>query len=317
MSRPASPSNIDAVPETSMTPTETPAPSRRNILRGRAAAAGVALAASAATAKAQVAARQEPPPPPPPRGVTDADVFNFALNLEYAESEYYLRGLTGEGLQQSMVGGAAGPVRGGRRVPFETPVIRQFLENIAENEVGHVRYYQRVLGPSAIARPSIDFEAGFRGLAEAAGLGPDFDAFANETNFLLGGMVFEDVGITAYKGASPLIRNRDFLEAAAAILGVEAYHMGVVRSVLFRKGPQAREMARRISDARDQLDGPAELDQPLELGGTANIVPSDNAAIAFSRTPGQVLNIAYGQPGRGVRSGGFYPQGFNGRIQVS
>jgi hypothetical protein len=30
-----------------------------------------------------------------------------------------------------------------------------------------------------------------------------------------------------------------------------------------------------------------------------------------------VLNIVYGQPGRGVRGGGFYPQGLNGRIQVS
>ena len=310
--------NVRADQAAAVLPADAPEPGRRSFLGVRSAAAGAALAATVATtAKAQVAARQEPPPPPPSRGVTDADVFNFALNLEYTESEYYLRGLTGQGLQQSMLGAAAGPVRGGRRVAFETPVIRQFMENIAENEVGHVRYYQRVLGPAAIARPAIDFEAGFAAVAQAAGLGPNFDPFANETNFLLGGMLFEDVGISAYKGASPLIRNRDFLEAAAAILGVEAYHMGVVRSVLFRKGPEARAMAQRISNLRDQLDGPAELDQPLELGGKANIVPSDSGAIAFSRTPGQVLNIVYGQPGRGVRSGGFYPQGFNGRIQVS
>jgi len=296
---------------------DAPDRGRRALLGGRLAAAGAAAAALASPAQAQIAARQEPPPPGPPRGVTDIDIFNFALNLEYAETEYYMRGLTGRGLQESMAGRAPGAVNGGRRVAFDNPVVRQFIENILENEVGHVRYYQRVLGPSAISRPAIDFAGGFAAVAAAAGLGADFDAFANETNFLLGGMLFEDMGITAYKGASPLIRNRDFLKAAAAVLATEGYHMGVVRSVLFRKGPQAREMARRISDLRDRLDGPAELDQPLELNGRANVVPSDSAAIAFSRTPEQVLNIVYGQPGRGVRSGGFYPQGLNGRIQVS
>ena len=311
MSRaPSSPADQDR-PMTSTN--DLPDAGRRALWGG--VAAGAALAAG--SARAQTAARQDPPPPGPRRGVTDADIFNFALNLEYTETEYYMRGLTGQGLQESMAGRAPGPVNGGGRVQFETPVIRQFMENILENEVGHVRYYQRVLGEAAVSRPAIDFAGGFAAVAQAAGLGPDFDPFRDETSFLLGGMLFEDVGITAYKGASPLIRNRDNLKAAAAVLATETYHMGVVRSVLFRKGPQAREMARRISDLRDRLDGPAELDQPLELNGRANVVPSDSAGVVFSRTPEQVLNIVYGQPGRGVRSGGFYPQGMNGRIQVS
>jgi hypothetical protein len=33
--------------------------------------------------------------------------------------------------------------------------------------------------------------------------------------------------------------------------------------------------------------------------------------------PGQVLNIVYGNPGRGVSQGAFYPQGMNGAIRVS
>ena len=276
-----------------------------------AAARGVAAAiaeAAAAQSPSRTAGRK-------PQGLTDADIFNFALNLEYLETEYYMRGLTGQGMNPAMAGPAPGPVRGGGRVQFQNPMFRQFLENIARNENGHVNFLRRTLGTAAISRPKIDFEAGFAAVARAAGRGSGFDPFADETSFLLGGYLFEDVGITVYKGAAPWIRNRDYLKAAAGIHAAEGYHMGVVRSVLYRKGPQARDWARRISDLRDSLDGPVELDQPLELGGMANIVPSDSGGVTFSRTPAEVLNIVYGQSGAGITSGGFFPDGLAGRVR--
>jgi hypothetical protein len=109
--------------------------------------------------------------------------------------------------------------------------------------------------------PAIDFEDAFGKVGQAAGLGADFDPFASEMNFLLGGMLFEDVGVTGYKAAAALIEKKEFLDAAAGILAVEAYHMGMVRSQLYVMGEAAQRAANAISAARDKLDGFKDLDQ--------------------------------------------------------
>lgn len=249
-------------------------------------------------------------------GVTDADIFNFALNLESLEAEYYLRGTTGRGMDAADAGSAPGAVTGGRMVPWQNADLRQFMEEVAQNELAHVRFYRRTLGPAAVSRPTIDITAGFAAAGRAAGLG-DFDPFASEMNFFLGGMLMEDVGVTAYKGAAPLIVNKVFLEAAAGILAVEAYHMGMARSTLYRMGTEARRMANAISDARDSLDGPDDLDQGIEVGGRANIVPSNADGVAFSRTPQQVLRIVYGVDRAGVSGGGMFPNGMNGTLRTT
>jgi Ferritin-like domain len=114
--------------------------------------------------------------------------------------------------------------------------------------------------------------------AKAAGLGDNFDPFANEMNFFLGGMLMEDVGVTAYHGATTLIKSKEFLDAAAGILAVEAYHMGMARSVLYQMGAEARDAANALSDARDKLDGQEDVDQGIVMDGKANIVPSKRTA---------------------------------------
>jgi hypothetical protein len=250
-----------------------------------------------------------------PQDIRDEDIFQFALNLEYMEAEYYLRGTRGKGLDASDIGSDPGKVVGGSQVPFKNKAIKEFLEEVAENELAHVRFYRKTLGGNAVDRPAIDFDAGFAAAAKGAGLGPKFNAFENEMNFLLGGMLFEDVGVTAYAGAATVLKEKEHLKAAAGILAVEAYHMGMARSQLYEMGEEAWKAANALSDARDKLDGNGDKDQGIRVDGKANIVPSNSDGIAFTRTPQEVLHIVYLTEQSGVGKGGFYPNGMNGTLK--
>jgi len=278
---------------------------------GEAALAAIGVvAASAAFPLSEAVAQQAV-------SATDIDIVNFQLNLEYLETDYYLRGAMGMTADQALGGVQGAPVKGGRKIKFSNPVREGMIKNIAGNEMAHVRFAQAVTGSRAIKRPPIDFDAGFAAVAAAAGI-PDFDPFASELDFFLGGMLFEDVGISVLKGSARKLRSLQLRESAAGLLGAEGYHMGAVRSVIYKLGDRARSRAAAISNLRDRLDGPQDLDQPpVKLGPLANIAPTNENGIAFGRTPEHALNIAYGKAGRGVMAGGFFPEGVNGRIRVT
>ncbi|MBA3729197.1 MAG: ferritin-like domain-containing protein [Sphingomonas sp.] len=278
---------------------------------GEAALAAIGVvAASAAFPLSEAVAQQAV-------SATDIDIVNFQLNLEYLETDYYLRGAMGVTADQALGGVQGAPVKGGRKIKFSNPVREGMIKNIAGNEMAHVRFAQAVTGSRAIKRPPIDFDAGFAAVAAAAGI-PDFDPFASELDFFLGGMLFEDVGISVLKGSARKLRSLQLRESAAGLLGAEGYHMGAVRSVIYKLGDRARSRAAAISNLRDRLDGPQDLDQPpVKLGPLANIAPTNENGIAFGRTPEHALNIAYGKAGRGVMAGGFFPEGVNGRIRVT
>lgn len=276
--------------------------------RGLLTSAGVAAIATIGTSLASSAQAAA--------AVDDAAILNFALNLEYLEAEFYLRAATGKGLSNADTGGIGkrGPVVGGSMVPFKTKAFREYAAEIAQDELNHVRFIRSALGGAAVARPKIDLDTAFTNAARAAGLvngSQHFDAFANETNFLLAAFIFEDVGVTAYKGAARLIASKDVLEAAAGILAVEAYHAGQIRTLLYGQGLFAA--ARAISDARDRLDGPSRKDQGIRWTGSANIIPTDANGLAFSRTTSEVLKIVY-LGGAGSHFG-FFPNRLNGGIK--
>lgn len=247
--------------------------------------------------------------------VTDVDVLNFALNLEYLEAEFYMLAAFGQHLSpddQTGTVGAQGPVYGGRKVAFKDKFVMEYAREIALDERAHVRFLRSALGSAKIAQPLIDLAHGFNKLAHAAGLvtGSEiFDPFLNDTNFLLAAFVFEDVGVTAYHGAAPLLTNPAYLSAAAGILAVEAYHAAIIRTKLYEMGLQLQ--AQKISDLRRALSG-ANDDQGVVNPPFANIVPTDANGIAFARTTTQVLNIVYG--GGAANGYLFFPNKVNGTI---
>ncbi len=291
---------------------------RRNFLRriGLATAGTAGLVGSASSAKAA----GNPAPT-----ATDVDVLNFALNLEYLEAEYYLNATTGDGLVEAGVdvdstsGGEGGKViiKKNPKVKFATQAFEDYANEIATDERRHVRFIREALeanGAQAVARPKIDLKNSFNTLGTLIGL-KSFDPFANEVNFLIGAFIFEDVGVTAYKGASPLLTDKGILEAAAGILGVEAYHAGIIRTLLFAQSRAVRKLVNSITNVRQSLDN-SSVDMEGRLSfknGEPNLVPTDGNSIVFSRTTRQVLNIVYG--GIDATSGLFFPQGLNGNIR--
>ncbi|MFP5075835.1 ferritin-like domain-containing protein [Rhizobium sp. YIM 134829] len=247
--------------------------------------------------------------------INDAAILNFALNLEYLEAEFYFIAAFGRRLDDGDVTGSGRPggVIGGKKVDFKTRLILEYAQEIARDERSHVQFLRKALGSAKVARPAINLRSSFTAAARAAGLvdnKTEFDAFANEDNFLLAAFIFEDVGVTAYKGAARFIENKDYLEAAAGILAVEAYHAGAIRGALASRG--LFKQAQAISNARDSLDGASDLDQGIGTASDGNIVPTDANGIAFSRTPQQVLNIVY--LGEQASEASFFPRKLNGAI---
>jgi hypothetical protein len=275
---------------------------------------------------------------------SDQDIFNFALNLEYLEAQFYSIAFSGNPLPDNLLTGTQtrGNVTGARKANLTDQTVIQYAREIAEDERAHVVSIRAALGSAAVAQPQLDLSpAVFTAAAVAAGIdlsasGGVFDPYANDDNFLLGAYLFEDVGVNAYKGGSPLLQNVDLLDAAAGILAAEAFHAGIIRGALYRRGvaaPVLRTNADRISDARDTLDGAvnsagppmrvADADQGISpvptpvpnsagvsTGIGSNFVPTDANGIAFSRTTEQVHNIVY-LTRNSVTAGGFFPAGTN------
>lgn len=267
---------------------------------------------------------------------TDVDILNFALNLEYLEAQFYAYALTGTGLAPDQLTGSQtqGAVTGARKANLTDPQVIQYVREIAADEAAHVASLRRALTTAAVAQPAIDLSpAVFTAAAEAADIDLDrsggvFDPYANDDNFLLAAYIFEDVGVTAYKGASPLLGDGNLIDAAAGLLAAEAFHAGIIRSALYRRGvdvPDLRENADKISDARDDLDGDDESDGPPQrvesadqgispitsiYGTASNFVPTNGRGLVFSRTAEQVHNIAYLTRNQ-VTAGGFFPAGTN------
>lgn len=284
---------------------------RRGFLIGSsAAAAGVLAGCGGSSSSTKTTAPTTPSSPT----LTDADYLNFALNLEYLEAEFYLRAATGSGLSEADTGNATSKTTGGTQVPGLTTIQSEYIYEIAQNELDHVRFLRSALASSAVAAPAIDLTNSFNALAMAAGLGSTFDPFSSYATFLIGAFIFEDVGVTAYHGAAKLLTSKTNLTAAAEIHAVEAYHAASIRAQIVLAGSSLITTANAVESVRASLGGGNET----TLSATGIVAADPTTSIGFERTTDQVLHIVYGTGnGAGVKSGVFFPSGLNGNISVT
>ncbi|MBD8679591.1 ferritin-like domain-containing protein [Sphingomonas sp. CFBP 13720] len=314
---------------------------RRDFLRAAggvsAAVAGASLLAACGGGDDNDPAPTPTPTPTPtvsptatPTPATDADVLNFALNLEYLEAQFYSFATTGASLPNDLLTGtgAQGAATGGQQVTFDDPLVGQYAREIAADERAHVAFLRSAIGATVAAQPAIDLgfaaTSAFSNAARAAGLitgaTASFNPYLNDQNFLLGAFLFEDVGVTAYRGAIGFLTNKTYIDAAAGIHAAEAYHAGLIRSVLYNKGiatPAVIDATEAISKARDDLDGVLDQDQGVRPANDAsNIVPTDGTGLTFARAPASVLNILYLNRAS-VSAGGFFPAGLNSLLKTS
>lgn len=291
---------------------------------------------------------------------TDADILNFALNLEYLEANFYYlaafgttidvanaASLAAGALKITLSGtvGSPGSVSGGSKVPFTTIQVGSYAVETAIEEGKHVQVLLSALGTSAVAQPTLNLGTSFATLAVAANIpaGATFSPYTSDNNFLIGAYIFEDVGVTAYHGAAPLITTPANLTVAAGILAVEAYHAGLIRTTINTIDPTGTSIAsftNLISTLRAALSqaallgvAPSPFDTnpddfglapfQVSLGGSGTVTATritdadQTNVIAFSRNTTQVLNIVTGggavSAGKAVTpaTGLFFPNGLN------
>lgn len=301
--------------------------SRRSFLT----TAGVASAAMLVGCGDNGTVTQTPTPTAPTAtAVTDVDILNFALNLEYLETEFYLRAATGSGLTAADGGGAAVTIPSGK-VTFSNTFFQQLSFELAQTELQHVRAIRATitsLGGTPVAAPALNFTDAFNAVANLAGLGT-FNPFASDYNFLIGALTFEEIGVTAYTGAAKLITAQGVLDAAAGIQAAESYHAGAIRTILagnaIASGSQSNVVAyNSILQVINKLDTGAHTTLLTASASSAasvtatssTVVSADSNAIGWARTTDQVLHIAYAvPPGTYPTSGGFFPSGLNGTIK--
>ncbi|MHB8688179.1 MAG: ferritin-like domain-containing protein [Candidatus Dormibacteraceae bacterium] len=127
-------------------------------------------------------------------GAGDIGILNYALTLEYLESEFYQKGLAANIL--------------GDDAKYVTPV--------AAHEAAHVAAITATLtklGATPATKPTFVFPP---------------TTFTDKATFLKTAVTFEETGVKAYQGQVTLIKDGAILGAAASIAGVESRHAAVL-----------------------------------------------------------------------------------------
>jgi hypothetical protein len=125
-------------------------------------------------------------------GSGDVEILNFALTLEYLESDFY----NVQGKQLGLSGTA-----------------KSYAKLFGEEEQDHVNALSTVikqLGGKPVAKPKFVFPA------------------TSQRSFLALASVLENTGVGAYNGAAPSLHSKEVLAAAGSIVQIEARHAAAI-----------------------------------------------------------------------------------------
>ncbi|HEY2162310.1 MAG TPA: ferritin-like domain-containing protein [Solirubrobacteraceae bacterium] len=131
---------------------------------------------------------------------SDLDILNFALTLEYLETDFYqVKGKT-----VGLTGLAAHDVG-----------------NFGKEEAAHVAALTAAIkaaGGTPVPKPTFVFPV------------------SNASQFLNLAYTVENLGVSAYNGAGPLLRSKSLLAAAGSIVQIEARHAAAI-ALMIGKSP--------------------------------------------------------------------------------
>ena len=177
-------------------------------------------------------------------GSGDIGILNYAYALEQLEAAFYTQVI-------------ASPYTG------ITDAEKTLLTDIRDHEIIHREFFKAALGTNAISA-----------------LVPNFKTinFTDRSSVLNTAKTFEDLGVSAYNGAGPLITDVNYLAIAGKIVSVEARHAAAIRDLLNPKSADfAGDDVVTPSNGLDQTRSPATvlpLAQPfVRTQITANSLP--------------------------------------------
>lgn len=120
----------------------------------------------------------------------DFGVLNYAYALEQLEAAFYIK------------------VASAPPASF-TAAQKAYFQDIQFHEIAHREFFKAALSTAAIGSLEVDFSS--------------ID-FTSSASVLSTAMAFEDLGVAAYNGAGPRIKNGTYLLLAGKIVSVEARH---------------------------------------------------------------------------------------------
>jgi hypothetical protein len=123
---------------------------------------------------------------------SDVDILNFALTLEYLETDFY----QSKAKQVGLTGAA-----------------KKYASSFGDEEAAHVAALTKAIkasGGKPVKKPTFVFPV------------------TNQSGFLKLAYVLENTGVGAYNGAGPMLQSKALLAAAGEIVQTEARHAATV-----------------------------------------------------------------------------------------